>query len=174
MMNGRFLLGGWVLTGCLAGAWAVAAAPEPIPVPSVPLPTPPLAMPHLPSAKGNNPLLPRLVPPETLAGSPLEPRVPDKPTLPAGERVRVPSVDVNRPVPLPLLGQPLSDRAVVEDVTGEASSAATVATPVPQRTQPTPFVRNNLPDPFELRRPVETRPPDEVVSPPAATPKLPR
>jgi len=163
----------WVMAGCLPwGAWAGAAAP-PIEAPSLPLPSAPFTMPHLPPPQGNKVLQPHLVLPETLG--PLEPGRPPAPALPAGERVRLPSVDVKRPVPLPILGQPLSDRAPIEDVTSEASSASAVAAPTPRRTQPTPFVKNNLPDPFEFRRPVvpamgvEAQP-----TPPAASPKLPR
>jgi hypothetical protein len=130
-------------------------------------------MPHLPPTRGNKPLQPRLVLPETLGA--VDPGRPPAPRLPAGERVRAPSPDVNQPVPLPILGQPLSDRAPVEDVTSEASSAAAVAAPPPRRTQPTPFVRNNLPDPFEFRRPVvPAKGGEEQPTPPAASPKPPR
>jgi hypothetical protein len=143
--------------------------------PVLPLPPIPSGMPRLPIAKGNRTLQPRLVLPETLDGSPLEPRFPPMPSLHAGELTHVPSVDVNRPVPLPILGQPLSDRAVIEDVTVEASNAAVVATKMPVRTQPTPFVKNNLPEPFEFRRPVgATGDQIEQPVPPTATPKLPK
>jgi hypothetical protein len=88
---------------------------------------------------------------------------------------RVPSVDVNKPIPLPFLGQPLSDRAPVEDVTVDASNAAALSGAMPLRTQPTPFIRNNLPDPFEFRRPIGLpRTPTEEPAPPAASPKLPK
>src|SRR5207237_1114806 len=124
----------------------------PVEAPSLPLPPAPFTLPHLPPAQGNKPLQPRLVLPETLGIA--EPDRPPAPPLQAGERIRMPSADVNQPIPLPILGQPLSDRAPIEDVTGEASSASAVAAPLPRRTQPTPFVKNNLPDPFEFRRPV--------------------
>jgi hypothetical protein len=143
--------------------------------PSLPLPTNPVALPRLPPAKGTSPLQPRLVLIETLGGTPLEPRLPQTMALPAGELTRLPSVDVNQPVPLPILGRPLSDRAPVEDVTVEASSAAVVAATPPQRTQPAPFMRNNLPDPFEFRHPVGApKIPAEQANPPIGSPKLPR
>jgi hypothetical protein len=126
--------------------------------PSLPLPANPAALPRLPVAKSNTTLQPRLALPESLGGSSFQAALPPSPALPAGELTRVPSVDVNKPIPLPILGQPLSDRAPIEDVTGEASSAAAVAASMPQRTQPTPFVKNNLPDPFEFRRPIGAPP----------------
>jgi hypothetical protein len=139
--------------------------------PILPLPPNPVAMPRLPVAKANTALQPRLVLPEVLGGSTVEPR---PPSLPSGELTRVPSVDVNHPIPLPILGLPLSDRAPIEDVTGEASSAAAIAATMPQRAQPAPFVKNNLPDPFEFRRPVGASPaPAEQPTPPAAAPRLP-
>src|SRR5205085_2242724 len=55
--------------------------------------------------------------------------------LEAAERVRVPSVDVNKPIPLPILAKPSSDRAPVEDVTTEASNAAVVSGTPPARTK---------------------------------------
>jgi hypothetical protein len=143
--------------------------------PTVPMPAAPVGMPRLPIAKGNNTLKPRLLLPETLDGSPSDPRLPQVPVLPTGELTRVPSTNVNQPVPLPLLGQPLSDRAPVEDVTAEASAAAVVEAKVSLRTQPTPFVKNNLPDPFEFRRPVVApAAPAEQPTPLADTPKLPK
>jgi len=143
--------------------------------PSLPLSPPPLAMPRLPAGTGAKPLRPRLVLPETFGGVPSEPRLPQAMSLPAGELTRVPSVDVNKPIPLPILGQPLSDRAPIEDVTVEASSAAAIAATMPLRTQPTPFVRNNLPDPFEFRRPVGMpKTLSEETNPTTGTPKVPR
>ncbi len=147
------------------------SGPNGVETPDLLPPVAPAPLPRLPLAKGNSPLRPRLVLPETLDGPTLE-ALPSAPPLPAGELTRVPSVDVNQPVPLPLLGQPLSDRAPIEDVTAEASSAAVVAGPVPQRTAPAPFVKNNLPDPFEFRRPVgPTASPAEQPIPPSALPR---
>ncbi len=169
MSNQRLMRYGWVLAGCLAwGAWALrGAAAPPVEAPSLPLPPTSFTMPHLPPTQGNKLLQPRLLLPETLGTA--EPGRPLAPPLPAGERVRAASVDVNQPLP------PVSDRAPIEDVTGEASSASAVAAPLPRRTQPTPFVKNNRPDPFEFRRPVvPAKGAEEQPTPPAASPKPPR
>jgi hypothetical protein len=147
-------------------------APATIEVPSLPLPPAPVAMPHLPAGKPTMTLVPRSSLPETPIASLPEPHAQP---LPPGELMRMPSVDVNRPIPLAILGMPSSDRAPVEDVTTDASNAAAVATTMPQRTQPAPFVKNNLPDPFEFRRPIAVPPPlVEQPTPPATTPRLPK
>jgi hypothetical protein len=95
--------------------------------------------------------------------------------LPAGEPVRLPSDDVNRPVPLPLLGQATPDRAPLDDPTSEASQTAALAAAMPQRTTPAPFVKLTLPDPFENRQVVRLPavPPEET-TPVTATPRPPK
>jgi hypothetical protein len=72
----------------------------------------------------------------------------------AEKRVRVPSVDVNQPIPLPMLAKPSADRAPLDDATGEASNAAALSATTPERMKPVPFLKLTLPDPFENRRPV--------------------
>jgi hypothetical protein len=74
-------------------------------------------------------------------------------SFPAGKRTRLPSVDVNQPLPLPLLAQPVPDRAPLDDATGEASHTAALAAAPPRRGTPAPFLRLGLPDPFENRLP---------------------
>jgi hypothetical protein len=82
-------------------------------------------------------------------------------------------VDVNRAPPLaPLTPQPTPDRASLDDATADASSAAAVAAPLPQRLRPAPFLKMNLPDPFENRRAVQLPPlPPEQTTPVTAGPK---
>jgi hypothetical protein len=77
--------------------------------------------------------------------------------LQAGERLRVPSADVAAPPGLPVLAQPLSDRAPVTDPTADASRSAALTAPLPDRTAPAPYLRLGLPDPFEFHDAV--RPP---------------
>ena len=103
------------------------------------------------------------------------PEPPEAPRLPAGAPVREPSVDVNRPVPLPLLGTETPDRAPLDDPTTEASLAAALAAPLPQRTTPAPFLRLGVPDPFENRRTVRLPAPvEEPAVPVSASPRTPQ
>lgn len=90
----------------------------------------------------------------------------------AEQRVRVPSVDVNQPIPLPILAKPSADRAPLDDATTEASNAAVLSARTPERTKPMPFLKLTLPDPFENRRPVvpPLTPSEEV---PNTTPRVP-
>jgi hypothetical protein len=93
--------------------------------------------------------------------------------LEAAARVRVPSVDVNKPIPLPILAKPSSDRAPLDDATIEASNAAALSGTVPARTKPAPFLKLTLPDPFENRKPVAP-PVTQSEDVPNTTPRLPK
>ncbi len=93
-----------------------------------------------------------------------DPRPPQQQQLPASAGVRLPSPDVNEPVALPALAQPQVDRAPLDDPTGEASLKAALAAVPPVRDNRTPFLRLNLPDPFELSQTVR------LASPPAEDP----
>jgi hypothetical protein len=94
--------------------------------------------------------------------------LPERPRLAAGPLVRLRGPDINQPVPLPNLATALPDRAPLTDPSAEASLAAALAQPLPVRTTPAPFVRLNLPDPFEHRQAVRlAAPPEEDASPPA-------
>jgi hypothetical protein len=102
------------------------------------------------------------------------PNLPAVPALPAGPLVRLQSPDPNEVPPLPLLARPVPDRASLADPTVEASSAAALANSIPVRTQPAPFVRLNLPDPFEHHHAVRVRtPPSEDAVPPLVAPRTP-
>jgi hypothetical protein len=74
------------------------------------------------------------------------------PDFPAQKRARIPSPDVNEPIALPRLGLRQPDGMPGEDPTAEFSLQAALAAPWPARTQPAPFTRTNLPDPYEHRR----------------------
>jgi hypothetical protein len=161
----------------------------PVPAGSPSGPRRPAGLPHLerpelplpPNLSGlpRPPLDPpvRPVRPRSLAGGmPLgwyrsDPDVPQRQKLPASAGVRLPSVDVNRPVPLAVLGQAQPDRALLTDPAPEVSREAALAGAVPPRTIPVPFLRLNLPDPFEHRRAVRLRNlPDEEKLPVKAGP----
>jgi hypothetical protein len=81
--------------------------------------------------------------------------------LPTHPLVALPAIDVDSPLPLPILARPKPDRATLDDVTLETSQAAALHPLRPRRTQPVPFAPLNLPDPFEnvrdggLRNPLE-------------------
>jgi hypothetical protein len=121
-------------------------------------------MPRLPAGKTPS-LRPRPLPEELpLIGHKSDPLVPEVQLLHAGDRIRLPSVDVNKPIPLPILAQPVTNRAPLDDATADASLAAALAATPPGRASPAPFLKLNLPDPFENRlRPAAV--PTEDVAP---------
>jgi hypothetical protein len=81
--------------------------------------------------------------------------------------LKVPSVDVNKPLPIPILAQPQQDRASLADPTLGASLKAALKALTPTRLQPLPFMPFNLPDPFEHMRSGQLRnPPEENPMPP--------
>lgn len=142
-------------------------------------PTPPLPpsrtdLPRLSLTLTPPPLRPRLVFDETLGGLPTNLVLPAAPSLPDAGRTRVPSRDVNEPPALPILSQPVSDRAALDDPTAEASTAAAIAAPMPSRTTKAPFLKLMLPDPYDHRRPQTIPLPAEQAEPPLGTPQPPR
>jgi hypothetical protein len=50
------------------------------------------------------------------------------------------------------VGQPVSDRASLDDPTDDASSAAALSASIPARTTKAPFLKLTLPDPYDRRR----------------------
>lgn len=82
--------------------------------------------------------------------------------------IRMPSVDVNQPLPIPILARPQKDRASLADPGLEASLQAAIRPVAAVRNHPAPFVPINLPDPFENVRAGQLRnPPEESPMPPA-------
>jgi hypothetical protein len=141
--------------------------------PDLPLPPSQLAMPRLPPPARTSPLRPRLVLDESLDGWPQTLLMPQQQSLPDAGRIRVPSEDVSQPLPLPILSQPVPDRAALDDPTADASTTAALAAPLPMRTTPAPFFKLTLPDPYDHRR-VELPVPAEQNEPATGTPKPPR
>lgn len=100
-----------------------------------------------------------------------EPVPPVAIVLPEQPLVRVPSIDLERPLPVPLLAIQVRDRTSTTDPSLDASVAAALSPQTPIRTQPTPFSPLNLPDPFELQEQVKPRVVvDESPQPPAILP----
>lgn len=140
------------------------------------LPLPPSrgdAVPHLPADGKHATLRPRLVAEETLGVSTAAPALPPTPPMPDKGRIRVPSPDVHRPIPLPILARPVSDRAALDDPTLDASTAAAVAAPIPPRANKAPFRKQTLPDPYEGRR-GNVPAPEEAHEFPLGSPQTPR
>jgi hypothetical protein len=92
------------------------------------------------------------------------PSVPRRPRLAAKRPARWPFADVNRPIELPFLALGQSDRASLDDPTAEISLKAALAGTATARREAAPFVRIDLPDPFEHRKAVRLRkpPPEEL------------
>jgi len=87
--------------------------------------------------------------------------------LPTKPLIKLPSVDVSTPLPLPILAKPLADRASLGEPAFDASLQAAMKQFTPTRTKATPFVPYNLPDPFEHVRYGQLRnPPEESPTPP--------
>jgi hypothetical protein len=96
-----------------------------------------------------------------------------EPARPKADRGRVASPDVNQPIPLPILAQPVSDRVSLDDPTAAASTAAATAARIPPRTGKAPFVERTLPDPYDRRR-TDVPAPEESKDFPCGSPQLPQ
>jgi hypothetical protein len=123
-------------------------APPLMPPPSQNMPLRP------PAGRNRKPLAPHLTVDETLGMGRGDPELPQPRSFVTGARIRLPSVDANQPIPLPILAHPTADRAPLDDPTFEASTEAALAAPMPQRTKAVPYIRVRLPDPFDNRRPI--------------------
>lgn len=78
------------------------------------------------------------------------PDLPARPELFTGSLTRTEGRDVSQPADLPpLSAKPVADRAPLADPTVEFTAASVISPTLPLRTDPTGFVRMNLPDPFE-------------------------
>jgi hypothetical protein len=119
-------------------------------------------MPRLSAGKPQS-LRPRPLPEELpFVGHKTDPLVPEVQYLHVGDRIRLPLIDVNKPIPLPILAQPVTNRAPLDDATTDASLAAALAATPPGRTSSAPFLKLNLPDPFENRLRPAAVPPEDV------------
>jgi hypothetical protein len=88
-----------------------------------------------------------------------DPQLPVVVKLEGTALVKWPTPDPNEPAPLPILAQPKSDRASLTDPTADASTDAALSGTIPVRENPAPFLRVNLPDPFENRQTIRVRNP---------------
>jgi hypothetical protein len=134
--------------------------------PDLPLPPSQAEMPQPPLDRNDHPVRPRAVggdPPLTWNRG--DPKAPAPKKLPEARRTRQPSLAVDEPLPLPVLGQAVPDRAPLTDPTADISRMAAVAGSAPLRTTPIPFLRLNLPDPFEHQKVIRLRkaPPEKAL-----------
>jgi hypothetical protein len=111
---------------------------------------------------------PRPTPEDTpLASFREQPKGPKEVQLPTKPLIKLPSLDVHTPLPIPILAQPAKDRASLGDPALQASLDATLKQIAPKRERPVPFIPLNLPDPFENVRYGQLRnPPEENPMPP--------
>jgi hypothetical protein len=135
--------------------------PDALSSPAAPIPGAPDVVPRLPtpmaSAVRPAPLSDRV--PLDFGG-----RFPDLPSrgeLPTGSLTRTERRDPSRPPDLPHLAtRPVPDRAPLTDPTLEFTAASVISAVLPLRVGSAPFVRHNVPNPFEhaddarLRTPV--------------------
>jgi hypothetical protein len=154
----------------LADEAAAASQPKRLKAPpAVEQPSVALTMPALPMARPGlvpkaAPLRPHVLPEEApLTAYRSDPARVNIQHLPTGAPVRLATVDVNLPPPLPILANPGIDRAPLDDPTSEDSLKNALAAVPPIRSNPAPFVRLILPDPFENAQTVRLRalPPEE-------------
>ena len=145
--------------------WKGSPAVEDFSLPVRPIAGQPVRLPNPPRKD----VKPRAVP----EGLPLvsfadQPKVPKGVELPTKPLIKLPSVDVHAPLPIPILAVPHKDRASVGEPALEASLDAAMKRFTPAARTPIPFVPLNLPDPFEHIRSGQVRnPPEENPTPPA-------
>jgi hypothetical protein len=133
--------------------------------PELPLPPNGAELPQPPLDTTSRPLRPHAMPGDgPLDWNRADPVGPRAKKLPEARRVRLPHVDVDEPLPLPALGQAQPDRAPLTNPTSDISRKAATAGSVPARTTPAPFIRTDLPDPFENQKVIRLRkpPPEEL------------
>lgn len=139
-------------------------APPAVARPEVQLSLPPLGLPRPTLTPKAPPLRPHILPEEApLSAYRSDPRAVRPIYLAHGALVVVPSADVNLPPWLPFLASLGIDRAPTDDPTGEDSQKIALSAAIPIRANPAPFLRLNLPDPFENGQVVRLRalPPED-------------
>ena len=106
------------------------------------------------------------------------PDVPAQVVMPEGALSKLPSIDMARPVDLPILARPTPDRASLEDPTSDYTATSVIAVTLPLRDTTAAFTRFNLPDPFEnveaarLRAPFPEDPLSALGNPPPPKPEV--
>ena len=154
--------------------WQAAAVVE-RPELRLPLTSTPAGLPQAALTPAARPVRPRLLPDDPpWSRSSLDPAsLPERQDLPAGPRVRLPGLDVEQPVTVPILANPVVDKASLDDPTASFSATAAMVSQLLERSA-VPFVRFTLPDPFEHSQTVRLRtPPPEEQTPSSPGPRSP-
>lgn len=149
--------------------------------PFVPTPRLTALEPSLPEMPFPTPRLPKLARsprPHTVTEERLDegfsaPALPSLPSFRPGVLTREVSESVHIPPPLPYLVLPPVDRVPLDDPTQEASTAAVLVAPLPERTTPLAFTRLSVPEPFEWRGLTMPPLPEELTTPIGPTPTKP-
>jgi hypothetical protein len=137
--------------------------PAPPPTSSLPRPQPPLRRPEVVASA-----LPEEVPLQLSQALP-----PPRLLLPVQPLARAPAPDPNQVPPLPPLARPAPD-SDFSDPLADYDRDYLQTAPAPQRTEPLPFDRPSVPDPFAHRRAVQLEaPPAETPLPPQLLPRRP-
>jgi hypothetical protein len=155
-------------------AWKASRAVEEIPSPVKPYVGLPARLPQMPSKSEPRPRGSRIPEGTALVSYRERPMAPKEVKLATQPLIRLPSLDVHSPLPIPILAQPQQDRASLGDPALQASLDAALKRFTPARDRPVPFVPLNLPDPFEHIRAGQLRnPPQENPMPPVIPLKKP-
>jgi hypothetical protein len=143
--------------------------------PTGPLPPTLGEVPRLPLLGRHGNLAPRLTVAEALDSNGATPAVPTAVVFPEGQKVKAERLDPGVAPDLPILGQPVPDRASLDDATRTQSLEAAVVAPIPGRETPAPFIKQTIPDPFANRKSVQfTTPLTEPAQPVTAAPQPPK
>lgn len=100
-----------------------------------------------------------------------DPVLPAAVVLPSDALIRISTIDVNQPLPLPILARPEREPGSLSDPSYDTSLALALTRVEAARLAPVPFTPVNLPDPFEhghavrLRYVVDEEPQPVVVIP---------
>ncbi|HEV3145921.1 MAG TPA: hypothetical protein VGZ47_18695 [Gemmataceae bacterium] len=123
------------------------------------------------TASARKPLRPRPLPEAfPLQAHHEEPQIPQRPELAGGPLSRQRAPNVHEPPPLPTLAKPAANRASLEDPTADFSNEQVIARDLPLRSQPAPFQRVNLPEPFAPKRTTRLVDAEPQVVPPVPMP----
>lgn len=165
--------------GAAAKLPPLSAQPRQVPAaianPAVAPTAPALQLPKLPATPPAGVTKPSALAEELpLADYAGSPAVPDIKKLEVSPAIKVPSLDVNQPPVLGQVMQPTPEPPNLADPTQESSHQAALAGSAAPRTEPAPFLRLFLPDPFANRNATGLpEPPPEDAAPLIAAPQVP-
>ncbi len=89
---------------------------------------------------------------------------------PANKTARAPARDINAPLDLPVLSTHKLDRPPLDDPTADFSVQQAQGGEIRQREKKAPFVRLNLPEPFENKVVIRSTSPEPLIVAPTPQP----